>query len=160
MMVRLDSPTAARALVLAVSVSLLAGAYGFQYIGGLVPCEMCWWQRYAHFVAAGLALAGFVLPAPRLWAGLGVVALASAALVGGFHAGVEYGWWKGFTECTSTLHFGGGRSALDVIMGAPVIRCDVVQWKLLGISMAGFDFLIAGGAALVAAALLATKERA
>jgi disulfide bond formation protein DsbB len=47
----------ANLVALAVPLALLGGAYGFQYIGGLVPCEMCWWQRYAHFAALGLAVA-------------------------------------------------------------------------------------------------------
>ncbi len=43
-------------------------------------------------------------------------------------------------------------------MAAPVIRCDVVQWKLMGISMAGYDFLISGAAALVVFALMARNK--
>ena len=41
----------ARLLALAIPAALLAGAYLSQYVGGLYPCEMCWWQRYAHMAA-------------------------------------------------------------------------------------------------------------
>ena len=41
----------AKGLALAVPAALLAGAYVSQYWGGLFPCHMCWWQRYAHFAA-------------------------------------------------------------------------------------------------------------
>jgi disulfide bond formation protein DsbB len=149
----------ANLVALAVPLALLGGAFGFQYIGGLVPCEMCWWQRYAHFAALGLAVAGFVLPVRRLFVALSGLALAAAAGIGGYHAGVEYGWWKGLTECTTTVSFSNGGDPLAAIMAAPIIRCDVVQWKLMGISMAGFDFLISGAAALVVFALMARKER-
>lgn len=149
----------ANLVALAVPLALLGGAYGFQYIGGLVPCEMCWWQRYAHFAALGLAVAAFVLPVKRLFVALSGLAIAAAAAIGGYHAGVEYGWWKGLTECTTTVSFSNGGDPLAAIMAAPVIRCDVVQWKLMGISMAGYDFLISGAAALVIFALLARKER-
>lgn len=149
----------ANLVALAVPLALLGGAYGFQYIGGLVPCEMCWWQRYAHFAALGLAVAALVLPVKRLLVALSGLALAAAAGIGGYHAGVEYGWWKGLTECTTTVSFSNGGDPLAAIMAAPVIRCDVVQWKLMGISMAGFDFLISGAAALVVFALIARKER-
>ncbi|MBB3954507.1 disulfide bond formation protein B [Novosphingobium sediminicola] len=149
----------ANLVALAVPLALLGGAYGFQYIGGLVPCEMCWWQRYAHFAALGLAVAAFVLPVKRLFVALSGLALAAASAIGGYHAGVEYGWWKGLTECTTTVSFSNGGDPLAAIMAAPVIRCDVVQWKLMGISMAGFDFLISGAAALVVFALMARKER-
>lgn len=148
----------ANLLALAVPLALLGGAYGFQYIGGLVPCEMCWWQRYAHFAALGLAVAAFVLPVRKLWTALSGLALASAAAIGGYHAGVEYGWWKGLTECTTMVSFSNGGDPLAAIMAAPAIRCDVVQWKLLGISMAGYDFLISSVAAVVIFALLARNK--
>jgi len=95
----------------------------------------------------------------RLFVALSGLALAAASAIGGYHAGVEYGWWKGLTECTTTVSFSNGGDPLAAIMAAPVIRCDVVQWKLMGISMAGYDFLISGAAALVVFALMARKER-
>ena len=49
----------ARALAIAVPAALLAGAYGSEIFGGLHPCEMCWWQRYAHFAGLGLAMISF-----------------------------------------------------------------------------------------------------
>ena len=98
--------TLARVIALIVPLALVAGAYGFQYIGGLYPCEMCWWQRYGHFAGIAFAALAFVLPAKRLLTALAGLGIASSALIGAFHAGVEYGWWKGFTECTSAITFG------------------------------------------------------
>ena len=54
----------AKALSLLVPAALLAGAFGFEYVGGLFPCEMCWWQRWAHI--AGLAFAILALAGARL----------------------------------------------------------------------------------------------
>ena len=69
----------ANSLALLVPAALLAGAYAFQYIGGLPPCEMCWWQRYPHFAAILLALTAAPVSCPRLrkW----LVVLAALALV-------------------------------------------------------------------------------
>ena len=147
----------ARLIVLLVPALALAGAYYGQYFHRLYPCEMCWWQRYGHFAALALALLAFVLPAPRGLVALGALALALAALIGGYQAGIEYGWWTGFTACTSDVKFGAGLDPLTQIMGAPLVRCDVVQWSLAGISLAGFDFLWSGAGALAAAALLMRK---
>ena len=130
----------AQRLALGVPALLLAGAYISEYGFGLYPCEMCWWQRYAHFAAVGLALVSTVAQPKKLWivlAGLGVLV---SGLIGGFHAGVEYGWWEGFTACTSNVQEGG--DPLDAIMNAPLIRCDVAQWTLGGISLAGFNAII------------------
>ncbi|MDE1916328.1 MAG: disulfide bond formation protein B [Sphingomonadales bacterium] len=147
----------ARIVALLVPAALVGGAYGFQYLAGLFPCEMCWWQRYAHFAAIALAVAAFVLPGKRLWVGLAGLAILVSALIGGYHAGVEYGWFKGLTECTSTISFANGADPLKAIMSAPIIRCDVVQWKIFGISLAGFNFIFSLLGAGAVFALLGRK---
>ena len=149
-------------VALPVPVLALGGAYIGQYVFGLFPCEMCWWQRYAHFAALALALAALVVrgPARRMLVWLAGGAIAVAALIGGYHAGVEYGWWPGITHCTSQISFTAGQNPMDAIMAQPLIRCDVAQWQLFGISLAGFDFILSGlGAALIFRALLARGRR-
>lgn len=146
------------ALALAIPLGALGGALAFQFFGGLVPCELCWWQRYGHIAALALALLAFALPARRWPVAASALALGVAGLIGGYHAGVEYGWWQGFTACTSNVHFTGG-DPLKAILDAPLVRCDVVQWKLLGISLAGYNFLISGAGAVLILALLSRAER-
>lgn len=146
----MDNSGMARALAVLVPAALLGGAYVAQYGFGLYPCEMCWWQRYPHFAALGLGLAAYVLKPPQVWTALAGLAIITSGLIGGFHAGVEYGWWEGITGC-ATLP-----TNIDVMnpATAPLIRCDVAPWTLWGISLAGFNFLISGlgGAAIVALA--------
>lgn len=140
--------TQARALALAIPAGLLGGAYISQYGFGLFPCEMCWWQRYPHFAALGLALLSYVAVPARVWTALAGLAVLTSGSLGGFHAGVEYGWWEGITGC-ATLG-----SAIDVMdpSAAPLVRCDVAPWDLFGISLAGWNFLFstAGGIAILA----------
>ena len=78
----------ARWLALGVPVALLGGAYFGQYFGGLYPCEMCWWQRYAHFAALPFALLAFATEPRRLWVLLAALAVLASGLIGAFHAGV------------------------------------------------------------------------
>src|SRR3954447_20914917 len=59
----IDAVAAARLIALGLPLALLAGAFGSQYLGGLYPCEMCWWQRYAHFAALVFAVPAFFFPA-------------------------------------------------------------------------------------------------
>ena len=87
----------ARILALAVPALLLGGAYLSQYGFGLYPCEMCWWQRWPHFAAVGLALLAYVTPPARFWTALAALAIVTSGAIGLFHAGVEYGWWPGIT---------------------------------------------------------------
>ena len=148
--------TLAQWLALAVPLALLGGAYFGQFFGGLYPCEMCWWQRYAHFAALLFALLAFAVPPRRLWIALAALAIFCSGLIGAYHAGVEYGWWEGFTTCSATPL--GSGDPLEALMNAPLIRCDEVQWSLFGISLAGYNFLISTPAALAILALLARKE--
>ena len=149
----------AQRIALAVPALLLAGAYISQYGFDLYPCEMCWWQRYPHFAAVVLALLSFVTAPKRLWLALAAGGILTSGLIGGFHAGVEYGWWEGITSCAAIPEASGGQSALDAIMNAPVVRCDEAPWDLFGISLAGFNFLISTFAALAIFAALRKDSR-
>lgn len=148
--------TLARRLALGVPALLLAGAYIGEYGLGLYPCEMCLWQRYPHFAAIALALVAGMVARQRPWYRLGLwlaaAAILASGLIGAFHAGVEYGWWEGLTACSMpTLE---GDDPLAAILDAPLVRCDDVQWSLLGISLAGWNFLISTAAALTIGWLL------
>lgn len=137
----------ARALAVAIPAALLGGAYISEYGFGLYPCEMCWWQRYPHFAALVLGGASYFLVPARVWAALAGLAVLTSGLIGGFHAGVEYGWWEGITGCATMP------SGIDVmnVDAAPLVRCDVAPWNLFGVSLAGWNFLIStiGGGAIV-----------
>jgi disulfide bond formation protein DsbB len=141
----------ARLLALLVPAGLLGGALGSQYVGGLHPCEMCYWQRWPHAAAIVLAAAAFVLQTrARSLTALAALAIAISGAIGVFHAGVELGWWEGLTQCTA-----GGALTLEELMNVPLVRCDQVQWSWLGISMAGWNAILSLGAAAAIAGLLA-----
>lgn len=149
----------AQRLALGVPALLLAGAYLSEYGFGLYPCEMCWWQRYAHFAAVLLALVSTVVRPKAVWIALAALAILASGLIGVFHAGVEYGWWEGFTTCASAVGQGGG-DPLAAIMNAPMVRCDVAQWTLGGVSLAGFNAVLSVACALIVFALLGQGRRA
>jgi disulfide bond formation protein DsbB len=157
-----SDPMAPGAAIAGLSVALIAGAYAFQYLGGLAPCPLCLEQRVPWYVliAIGSAIAAsHVLKAPRLVV-LGLYAAAAAVAVWGaylalFHAGVEYKWWPGPPDCTGS----GLPSDIDIsgpISRSEIVLCDEVAWSLFGISLAGFNFLFS----LLAVALAAVGARA
>ena len=148
----------AQRLALAVPALLLAGAYVGEYGFGLYHCEMCWWQRWPHFAAIALALVSTVAAPKRAWIALAALAILASGLIGAYHAGVEYGWWEGVTACTNLASSADGGNALEAIMNAPLVRCDEVQWSLLGISLAGWNFLISTASAIVVFVLLGKKS--
>ena len=151
----LKSRLAAPLVALAAPLLLYGGALVSQFGFGLHPCEMCYWQRWPHQAAIMLALLALLLNrndrAMRSLTWLAAIAIAISGLIGIFHAGVEYGLWEGLTTC-STSH--SGPISLDEIMAAPIIRCDVAQWRLFGISLAGFNAIFSLAAATLVLTLL------
>jgi disulfide bond formation protein DsbB len=152
----------ARLIALLLPLGLLGGALGSQYLGGLVPCEMCYWQRWPH--AAAIIFAGLAFTADaasqrsRALTLLAAAAIAVSGAIGVYHAGVELGIFEGFTTCTSTASGATTADLLNAIMKTPLVRCDQVQFSFLGISMAGWNALLSlGGAAVIA--WLALKGR-
>jgi disulfide bond formation protein DsbB len=132
-----------------VGLVLLLGAWSFQYLGGLVPCEMCIWQRWPHAAAIWIGLSGAALfsigalppqTAKALaWAAIAAIAISGA--IGVFHAGVEWKFWDGPPACTGNGYVPGQSDDFKVI------RCDEAQWRLLGISLAGYNAIVSLGAA-------------
>jgi disulfide bond formation protein DsbB len=112
---------------------------------------MCHWQRWPHEAAIGLAILAFFVnsPARMILIALAAISIVISGGIGIFHAGVENGWWEGLTTCANTARGG----SLADIMSAPLIRCDVPQWTLGGISLAGFNalFSIAGAVTILVA---------
>jgi len=144
-------PVLASALVIAGFAAVtLAGAWYMQLVWGLQPCELCLKQRYAYYAIVPVALllalaAGRGAPRPLLLAGLallGLAALGNAGL-GVYHSGVEWGFWQGPTACTGDVgNLGSAGSLLERLDSVKVVRCDEVQFRFLGLSLAGYNVLI------------------
>lgn len=156
--IRLAAAEAARLLALLVPLALLGGALGSQYVGGLAPCEMCYWQRWPHGAAIIVAALAFTAPAStglsRVLTLIAAAAIAVSGAIGVYHAGVELGIFEGFTACTAS-----GAVTLEDIMNAQLVRCDQVQWSFMGVSMAGWNAIISLSAA-AAIVVLGLKGRA
>ena len=146
---------AAPLLALIAPLLLYGGALVSQYGFGLHPCEMCYWQRWPHQVAMVLAALALLLrrsdAAMHALTLLSAVAIAVSGAIGVFHAGVEYGLWEGLTTCSTAAT---GPVSLDSILAAPITRCDVPQWTLFGVSLAGFNAIFSFAAAALVLTLL------
>jgi disulfide bond formation protein DsbB len=133
---------------LLVSGGLLIGAYGFQYIGGLMPCEMCLWQRIPHWVMLFFGAGVLALhyrqnfqSARLLLGACSIIALISSGL-GLWHLGVEQKWWPSPIGCSVT-------QGVPDFLNMHIVYCDEPQWQLFGISMAGYNALISLGLAAI-----------
>ena len=154
----------ARLIALLLPLGLLGGALGSQYLGGLHPCEMCYWQRWPHGAAIILAALAFTAPASshrsRTLTLVAALAIAISGAIGVYHAGVELKIFEGFTTCTSTARAATTAELLEQLMKVPLIRCDQVQWSFLGISMAGWNAILSlTGAAAILILMLSCRKR-
>lgn len=159
---RKDGLATARLIALFLPLALMAGALGSQYIGGLVPCEMCMWQRWPHYAAIFAATLSFVVPPRPAQMLLVLVAGALIALsgaIGIFHAGVEYQWWDGITACSTTTAPGDPMAMLEAALRKPLVSCEIPQWTLLGISLAGFNAILSLIGAVAIFALAPRRAR-
>ncbi len=130
-----------------MATAILGSAFAFQ-LAGYPPCELCWWQRYPYMAIMALSLVATAIKSlPQKWVLLLLTALfLTDAIIAGFHAGVEQRWWEGLQSCSGFVDYSDNiNDALEAIMDAPLIKCDEIAWSLFGISMAGYNTLIAAG---------------
>ncbi len=139
------------------SAALFFGALAFQFIGGVEPCAMCFWQRWPHRIAIGLGILGVILPFALVAAAGALTMLVSVGLAA-FHSGVERDWWDGPASCTSRgvdlLNSECG--PLDFECGSAIVLCDEISWQLFGLSMANYNVFIS--AALLVLWIVAARR--
>ncbi len=146
------APYAVAAYIIAAIAALtIASAWFFQFVIGVIPCELCHYQRIPYYVVVPLAIVlAFFAHDPRrstlarLWLLLLAAIFIYGAGVGVYHAGVEWGLWAGPTTCSSARLPKISGNLLSAINRTHVVPCDEVQWSFLGISLAGYNALIAG----------------
>ena len=163
-----DPATVAALAIAAVAAATLAGAWFFQLVLDIRPCPLCLEQRYAYYLALPLALvvafaAARGAPRSLLLAGLAVLLLAALAnaWLGGYHAGVEWKFWEGPTDCSGpVVDLGSAGTLLQRLDSVKVIRCDEVQWRFLGLSLAGYTVLISLAMAAIATWGIVSAKRA
>jgi len=147
LLARVREPRTAAALILLAALATIAAALVFEHLFGLAPCPLCLRQRQPYYVAIPIALLAAVIPNPgwtRIGLGvLGVVFLVSAAL-GVHHAGVEWGWWLGPSDCAGAPGPApaGMGDFLKQLQTTRVVSCTEAAWRFLGVSMAGWNALI------------------
>jgi disulfide bond formation protein DsbB len=156
------------ALVLLVGMAVTVGtALGFQHIGGYIPCKLCLGQRTPYYVGIplmALAVLSAALRAPAivtrgLLAAGGLLMLYGAWL-GGFHSGVEWGWWEGPSDCAAVTPppSGGTGGVLDQINAVIPPSCTEAAGRFLGLSFAGWN--VVASLALAAVAFVGAFRRA
>lgn len=150
-------------LLIAGGLASILTAWGFQLIGGYVPCKLCLEQRIPYYVGLPLALLALLVmlrgtPAQgRLVVTVLLLAVAAVfawgAGIGGYQAGAEWGFWSGPADCGG----GGGMpdsaaNMLNALRSTRVVSCTEASWRMFGLSFAGWNAVISAGIAVLALA--------
>ena len=152
----LYKPWLPAAALAGVSAAVLLTVFLMEHFAGHAPCELCWYQRYAHMGVFALALPALALNRrPSISAPL-LAAAALASLIGAaiaaYHVGVEQSWWE--SACATAIEGDTIEELRASLLAAPMVRCDEVLWSLWGVSMVGWNAMLSlalGGGALYAA---------
>lgn len=155
---RLTRPAVAAATVAGVALATILGALFIEHVLGVKPCELCLKQRIPYYAGVPLAVVVAVAAARgrgglRPAAGLCLVALVFAvgAIMGGYHAGVEWGLWAGPSDCTGAIAKPAAMTDfLKQLETVKVVRCDEVAMRILGLSLAAWNAVIATALAALA----------
>lgn len=160
-------PTALAALaIFVISAATILGAWFFQYVLKLAPCPLCLEQRLPYHVIIPLSLlmaVAAMVQAPRALISIGLLAIMATAFcgaaLGAYHAGVEWHFWAGPTDCSGPVtDFSAKGPLLDQLQSIHLVRCDEAAWRFLGLSLAGYNVLISLALAAIAAfGLMARK---
>jgi disulfide bond formation protein DsbB len=147
---RADPAAGAALAIFIISAATILGAWFFEYVLKYPPCELCLEERLPYHIVIPLSLLltiAALVKAPQKILTVGFIAvlivLICGAVLGGYHAGVEWHFWPGPTACTGSLNnLSAGGSILGQLQSINVVQCDQAAWRFLGISLAGYNVLI------------------
>ncbi len=147
----LPDPRTVALVIAAVSALTLAGAWAFQW-NGYSPCELCLKERIPYYAIVPLALAtawavrGAHPAFARIGYGLIILLLVAGTALGLYHAGVEWQFWPGPTQCSGAVTAPAKvDDFLQQLNHVAVVRCDQAALHVLGLSLAAWNALICLG---------------
>ena len=142
---RFVRPTPRLFLLLLAGAMLGAIAVGFvlEYGFGVLPCKMCWWQRYAHMGIAALALVGAIRPSKNMYLPIATVAGAGLAIAS-WQTAAQQGWLPFPPGCTADANavMASASDLFASINSVKIVPCDAETFTLLGLTLANYNILL------------------
>ncbi len=140
--------------LLLASIAALSGAYISQYIFGMQPCQLCFWQRKPFWAIIVLTSLFLIIPHLKKYQNWGikiaVLLLLINAGIAFYHTGVEQKWFKGLDSCTSISSQPTNLEDLKMALEkTKAVRCDTPQFIFLGLSMAAWNVVYCLGLVLI-----------
>jgi disulfide bond formation protein DsbB len=148
--------------IFVIGFATILGAWAFQLIGGYVPCKLCLEERWPYYIGVPLALIALATTfadvppwVRRVLLALVAIAFAYGAWLGTYHAGAEWTWWPGPTDCGGGTQGASGQDLLNQLKNIRVVSCTDASFRFppvnWGLSFAGWNAAISAVLAIVAA---------
>jgi len=132
-----------------VSAATILTAWGFQLIGGYLPCPLCLEQRVPYYVGIPLALLAVWFAAvgrvrtSRILLFAFAVVMAYGCYLGVYQAGAEWGFWSGPTDCaTADTTVRSAGSLLQTLSTTRIVSCTEPALRIFGLSFAGWNAVV------------------
>ncbi len=139
------------------AAAALAVAYIAELVFGMMPCKMCYYQRWVFVAILFTCMLSIHPRFPRM-AGVKFVALLLfvSICVSITHLAVENDWIKLDLSCTGNIK-GKVESVEEfkaMIMSKDDIPCDVIRGSFLGLTFAGWNFIYSSLLFMISLALI------
>ena len=128
-----------------ISSLMLLSAFYLEYFHDAFPCDLCITQRWFHALIMSYSLISIFINEKKILAnkfiliGLSITWIGSS-VAGLYHFGIEMNYWNGPDECSSSIDF--SKDTLKYLLNKSTIKCDEVMFKILGLSLAGWNALM------------------
>lgn len=129
--------------LLAFALVLTASGFILEHSFNVIPCKMCWWQRYAHWAIGGFALVGLAISNTHIRLTM-ALAIGAAALIGLYIALWQVAAQHNLLPFPPSCSGGGIDMAdpsnlLAAMDSTKIVPCDKETFKLLGLSLAAWN---------------------
>ncbi len=122
------------------ALGLLAAGLLLEQGFGVLPCPMCWWQRYAHAAIALAALAGVLAKRPTVGAATAGFAATAGLTIASWQVAAQQGLLPYPASCAGDDQIlAVGADLLSAMANTTVIPCDLETFTLLGFSLAAWN---------------------
>jgi disulfide bond formation protein DsbB len=132
-------------IILFGSVSLLV-AYFTEFVLGYKPCPLCLYQRVPYFVIIFISILSIVYKKIyKIGLIILICSIVSSIIISGYHSGVEKKIFHPLETCLKKIPLEkevDADSYLDFIDSQESVSCTEAPFKILGLSMADYNFLI------------------
>ena len=130
--------------LLASSLMLLSAFY-LEYFQGALPCDLCITQRWFHGLIITYSLISIFIFEKFINVKIFILIFLSftwlaSAIAGLYHFGIEMNFWLGPDDCSSNIDF--SKDTLTYLLNKSPIKCDEIMFKILGLSLAGWNALL------------------